>query len=150
MEDDMTARCRTCGSCDIDEGGPISNPEPWWVQPQWLVDINAYKQERNVEKLRLKRMGKALQVAIPGSQSSAEWEAKAKEVLYLRDLYIHRIFGEGGPKPCSAKYDYAYYKWEKEEQARQPFKAFFLAARPAWYDLTWLPAGFWAQWGEAE
>ncbi len=139
----MVAKCRDCGSNNIEDTG-VTNPEPWWVKPQWLEDIEAYKQDRNAEKIRVTRLAKALSVAIPGDAHDAVIRAQKKDVLDLGKLYRVMVFGEGGEKPCGDKYNLSAYPW----QTGAKFRSFWAQYKPAWYQDAWLPADFWASWGE--
>jgi hypothetical protein len=137
-------QCRACGSTDIEEGGPVSNPEAWWVKPAWLEQIEAYKQARNVAKIRVTRLAKALSVAIPGDAHDAVIRQQKKDVLDIGKLYRVMVFGEGGAKPCGDKYNLSAYPWLQDAK----FKSFWATYKPAWYKDEWLPADFWATWGE--
>jgi hypothetical protein len=138
------ATCRQCGSNDIEDTG-VTNPEPWWVKPEWLENIEAYKQDRNVEKIRVTRLAKALSVAIPGDAHDPMIRAQKKDVLALGALYRVMVFGEGGAKPCGDKYNLSAYPWLTSAK----FKPYWEQYKPAWYQDAWIPEGFWTEWGEA-
>ena len=136
--------CRRCGSEDFEDVG-VTNVDPWWMnQPRWLKDIRAYKSLRESEKNRLTRMNKALQVLIPISPRSEDGRAKAKDVLYLGARYRTGVFGAGGRKDCSAKYDIDKYPWEQSIS----FWSYWQTMKPDWWEDSWVPEGFWDKWDE--
>jgi len=137
--------CGKCGSTDIKDNG-VTNPEPWWMIPQWREDIKEYKARREHEKSRITRMGKALSVAIPGNSRDPAIRERKLEVLYLRDFYLDNVFGKGGRKPCSAKYDLDQYPWRQDIT----FRAYWKSRKPIWWHDEWIPEGFWADWEEPD
>ena len=139
----MVRGCTNCGMPIKDEG--THNKDPWWMlKPQWLKDIEGYKELRNGEKIRITRMTKALQRRISVSPRSEAGRAMAKEILYLGKRYNLGVFGPGGRKPCSAKYDIDKYPWEQSIS----FKDYWERMVPYWWDNSWVPEGFWVKWKE--
>ena len=139
-----------CGTDEPEHGGPIDNgPEPWAT----ATEIEIHKAKRNSAKLHETHCARALASLVPGNpKKDAAVEVVVRAVLKAGE--DHRVAMFGGTsrhgqkairKDCSLKNLMEAYPWEKDTVA--DFKTWFLANVPEGFDLAWIPAGFWQEWG---